>query len=146
MNTNYHCIVFEQNDFLKNQVIEELLRERSSYYINKNLCNDFWVLLNPNFLNDNNFLEKFAKTNYFKKFNLNKIFYVVIISANVEFINWMKLRLGYCENLDTFVNVNKNFKSDGVYCLINNKNGKLLSNNYLALTPEILAERFQSVG
>ena len=145
MNKNYHCIVFEQNDFLKNQVIEELLRERSSYYVNKNLSNDFWILLNPDFLKNNNILEKFSKSNYFKKFNLEKIFYVVIISPNIEFINWMKLRLGYCEDLNNLIN--GNFKSDGVYCLINdNKNAKLLSNNYLALTPEILAERFQSVG
>ena len=145
MNKNYHCIVFEQNDFLKNQVIEELLRERSSYYVNKNLSNDFWILLNPDFLKNNNILENFSKSNYFKKFNLEKIFYVVIISPNIEFINWMKLRLGYCEDLNNLIN--GNFKSDGVYCLINdNKNAKLLSNNYLALTPEILAERFQSVG
>ena len=145
MNKNYHCIVFEQNDFLKNQVIEELLRERSSYYVNKNLSNDFWILLNPDFLKNNNILEKFSKSNYFKKFNLEKIFYVVIISPNIEFINWMKLRLGYCEDLNNLID--GNFKSDGVYCLINdNKNAKLLSNNYLALTPEILAERFQSVG
>ena len=145
MNKNYYCIVFEQNDFLKNQVIEELLRERSSYYVNKNLSNDFWILLNPNFLKNNDILEKFSKTNYFKKFNLEKIFYVVIVSPNIEFINWIKLRLGYFENLDELTY--KIFKSDGVYYSINNdKNAKLLSNNYLALTPEILAERFQSVG
>ena len=145
MTKNYHCIIFEQNDFFKNQVIEELLRERSSYYVNKNLSNDFWIVLNPSFLQNNNISEKIVKTNYFKKYDFNKIFYVVVISPNIEFINWMKLRLGYCEDLNNVIE--KNFKSDGVYFLINNnKNEKLLSNNYLALTPEILTERFQSVG
>jgi hypothetical protein len=44
------------------------------------------------FANDSKILKKFSKTNYFKKFNLEKIFYVVIISPNIEFINWIKLR------------------------------------------------------
>ena len=141
----YHCIVFEQNDFFKNQVIEELLRERSSYYLNKNISNDFWIILNPNFLKNNLFLEKISKTNYFKKFNIEKSFFAVLISPNLEFINWIKLRLGYFEDINN--NIQKNFKSDGVYLEITNSNNeKLLSNNYLALTPEILTERFQSVG
>ena len=141
----YHCIIFEQNDFFKNQVIEELLRERSSYYANKNISNDFWIILNPNFLKNDLFLEKISKTNYLKKFNIEKLFFAVIISTNLEFINWIKLRLGYFEDANN--NIQKNFKSDGIYLEITNSNNeKLLSNNYLALTPEILTERFQSVG
>ena len=146
MNIKYHCIVFEQNDFLKNQVIEELLREKSSYCISKNIPNDFWIVLNPSFLKNNNFIEKISKTNYFKKFNIKKSYFAVLISPNLEFINWIKLRLGYFEDI-TNIDNKKNFKSDGVYIeIVNSNNEKLLSNNYLALTPEILTERFQSVG
>jgi len=146
MNIKYHCIVFEQNDFLKNQVIEELLREKSFYCISKNIPNDFWIVLNPSFLKNNNFIEKISKTNYFKKFNIEKSYFAVLVSPNLEFINWIKLRLGYFEDI-TNIDNKKNFKSDGVYIeIVNNNNEKLLSNNYLALTPEILTERFQSVG
>jgi len=146
MNNIYHCLVFEQNDFLENQVIEELLRERANYYIDKNQLNDFWVLTNPNFLKEKNILKNLKNTIYFKKRNTEKIFYSVLISTNVEFIKWIQLRIGYFENINTPL-FNEDLKSDGIYLDLNSltlENPKLiLKDNSIGLCPEILIKQFQ---
>ena len=43
-------IILSQYDVLKNNVIEELLRERTEYYKSQNKVLDFWVFLNPTLL------------------------------------------------------------------------------------------------
>jgi hypothetical protein len=43
-----------QKDFLQNQVIEEILREKSSYYMVQNKVPDYWILISPKFLSENN--------------------------------------------------------------------------------------------
>jgi hypothetical protein len=75
-------------------------------------------------------------------------YYVVLKSTNFEFIKWMKLRLGYFEEL-----FSKNFDdkliSNGVYTdSISLKNYKVFSNlrsNRYSLSPKILAEQLQSM-
>jgi hypothetical protein len=37
-------------DFFQNQTIEELLREKATYYNSKNYIIDFWILVQPTFL------------------------------------------------------------------------------------------------
>ena len=63
MSKNYHFIIFEQNDMFKSQTIEELLRERANYYIDKSRLCDFWILLNPFFI----------KEPFFGKIKTNKL-------------------------------------------------------------------------
>ena len=70
MDKIYHFIIFEQNDIFKNETVEELLRERANYYINKDKLCDFWILLNPFFIKEPSFLEKLKLTNYCNKFKL----------------------------------------------------------------------------
>jgi hypothetical protein len=109
--------------------------------IDKNQLNDFWILINPNFLKDSNISNKIKNTNYLKKINNNNNFYSVLISTNIEFIKWIKLRIGYFENIDEPLN-NENLKSDGIYLELNNSK-LILKDNYIALSPEILVKQFQ---
>ena len=51
-NLKCYYLIFSQKDFLENQVIEEIIRERSNYYISENKNPDFWVLNSPEFIND----------------------------------------------------------------------------------------------
>lgn len=44
MGKNYYFILMSQKDFLENQVIEEILRERANYYTSKDKIKDFWIL------------------------------------------------------------------------------------------------------
>ena len=41
-----------QKDMLQNQVLEEILRERATYYISKKRTLDFWITISSDFLED----------------------------------------------------------------------------------------------
>ena len=66
MKTTYYYIVMTQKNLLKNQVLEELLREKSNnYQINKQQ-RDFWIVNSPNFLEQLNLIEKVKNSNFYK--------------------------------------------------------------------------------
>ncbi|MEY2701638.1 MAG: conserved hypothetical plastid protein [Bacteroidota bacterium] len=120
MSLEYHYLLMSQQDLLQNEVIEEIMRERANSYLLQNKKNDFWIVLSPKFIKDNNFSSKIKQTNFYKQRILSKNskeFYAAIVSLNKEFITWMNLRLGYFENIDTFTSnsqENKNYVSNGV--------------------------------
>ena len=126
MNINYHYLVMSQKDFLQNQVIEEILREKSSYYMVQNKVPDYWILISPKFLSENNLKEKIKNTRFYKNqkskiiFKSNDFseieFYASLVSSDKEFMNWIKLRLGYFEEIDEFQNEKENssYISDGI--------------------------------
>ena len=76
------------------------------------------------------------------------VFFNVLISTDIEFIKWIKLRLGFFEELNNPL-LNKNYNSNGIYLNSNNiqkfnLNIKLNNNKY-SLSPNILVEQFQSI-
>lgn len=92
-------VILSQYDLLKNNVIEELLRERTEYYKSQNKVIDFWIFLNPIFLNvpfiNSSITSKDFYSNSYNRINFNNNDYLaVILSTNKEYINWLKLRLG----------------------------------------------------
>jgi hypothetical protein len=148
-----------QKDLLQNQVIEEILREKAGHYNARNRMPDFWVLINPSFLKENNLLNNIRNTNFysqqkekinykFKDSNEFKEFYGVLISTNEEFMRWIKLRLGYFENINEFNKNNTNqfsYISDGVFGIINNQNFKnILQSQTNFLHPDILINKFKN--
>ena len=48
--SSYHFLLISQIDLFKNQVLEEVLRERANFYISQNKKQDFWILTFPNFI------------------------------------------------------------------------------------------------
>ena len=122
MNTKYYYLVMSQKDMIQNQVLEELLRERTNYYLSKNKKSDFWVSMSPSFIKQLKLDDKILKTNFYKqnKKSINSFtdynFYASLVSVDKDFINWIQLRLGYFENLDNISNVKdkSNYASDGV--------------------------------
>ena len=150
MTKDYYYIIMSQKDFFENQVIEEILRERTNYYLNKNKIKDFWLLISPDFVLNTDLKTKLKTTNFYqqqKKIITNESstfpFYVSLISTNLEFIKWIKLRLGYFEHLDE--SIDKNFKSDGVQGYLNpiNKNNILNCKPNL-LHPDILTKQYNT--
>ena len=125
MNIN-HYLVMSQKDFLQNQVIEEILREKSSYYMVQNKTPDYWILISPKFLSENNLKEKIKNTRFYKNQKSKIIFksndsseiefYASLVSSDKEFMNWIKLRLGYFEEIDELQNEKKSnsYVSDGI--------------------------------
>jgi hypothetical protein len=142
-----------QVDMLENQVLEEILRERASYYYSKKKSIDFWISVSPSFLEEQKLKSRIQETNFYKKnkhlisSNFNKDFYSAIVSVDKEFITWLQLRLGYYENIDQ-INENK-FVSDGISGYIDlNSNNSLLSplrGKLNQINPEILIKKYKKI-
>lgn len=158
MTANYHYIVMSQKDFLQNQVIEEILREKAAYFNSRKKNPDFWILIDPGFLRETNLLNQIHKTKFYFQ-HLENIkcsflgkenpseFYASLISTDEEFMRWVKLRLGYFENLDEITKNNHNatYVSDGAYGILNaNQCKKILISNPNFLHPDILINKFKN--
>ena len=148
MKQEYFYLVMSQRDMFENQVIEEVLRERTNYYISKRRQIDFWILTSPSFLYNNNVNIKIKNSNFYKQHtaeildNLNSQYYALLISTNREFITWMKLRLGYFEDLE---NKGKNkYKSDGIHGNLRiDNNSYLLFSNKNYINPILFSRKFK---
>ena len=137
MSKKYFYLVMTQQDLLENQVIEEIIRERNNYYINRDSSLNFWILMSPSFFLRNEINNKIKKSRFYSLKNSELVykerFYTgVILSTDSEYINWLKLRLGYFENIDNNL-LNERFRSDGVYGEIE---AIELCNNSLFETPQ----------
>ena len=127
--TKIYFLLFSQKDFLKNTVIEEILRERTNYNCQQKKQRDFWILVSPSFLLNNELNNKIKISNYVISQTVENgeqnAKYIVIISYKLEFINWIKLRLGSFESLNTITienNDQKRFRSNGIFGIIENIN------------------------
>nr|YP_009313419.1 Hypothetical protein ycf54 [Galaxaura rugosa]SCW21673.1 Hypothetical protein ycf54 [Galaxaura rugosa] len=79
----YYFAIASQDFLLKEEPLEEVLRERTNHYksLGKNI--DFWLITNPAFIHAPNMLN--IKRQLVKPS-------VAIISKNPKFIDWLKLR------------------------------------------------------
>ena len=124
--TKYYYLIMSQKSLLQNQVIEEILRERSTYYSINNKKTDFWLLISPDFIYSNNIINKLKSTNFYRN-NISSIlfnefstkkdlnFFGSLISTDKDFIKWISLRIGYFENIDEIDKLSSiNFVSDGI--------------------------------
>ena len=139
---DYYYLVFDQKELYKNQVLEEVLIDRANYYVSKNRTIDFWILTSPNWLFSSLILEKLIKTSFYKKFN-NK-FYSVLISTDFEFINWIKLRIGDFENIDSSDYNLSNYTINGLYGVLKNSNNlDVFSNNINYIDPVFFSKQYE---
>jgi hypothetical protein len=84
--TTYYFAIASQDFLLKEEPVEEILRERINHYKNIGKVIDFWLVKNPAFLDAPEMIK--VKTQLLKPS-------AAIISGNPTFINWLKLRLGF---------------------------------------------------
>ena len=112
----YHYLIMSQVDFLKIQSIEEILRERANYYTLENSHQNYWIVMNPLFIRTKKVLQSIEKTVFYSQ-NKNNLSYVALVSTNEAFVDWLRLRIGYFELLNS-TNDNstllKEIKSDGI--------------------------------
>lgn len=146
----YYFLILAQQNLLKNQVLEEILRERSNFYSLRNKITDFWILISPKFLST--FDQDIRNSDFFfqnKRYILSRnaqSFYSLIISPNKSFIEWLKLRLGY------FSPIKKNeaielFTIDGLSGFLDKtdlEKANFSSQNY-DLHPNLLVERYERI-
>jgi hypothetical protein len=84
--TTYYYILASQRFLLEEEPLEEVLRERTLDYQEKNKEIDFWLIKQPAFLEAPEMVEIKAKCPQPA---------AAIISTNSQFITWLKLRLEY---------------------------------------------------
>lgn len=82
--TKYYFVVASKQFLVKEEPLEEVLRERIQYYRRTKKRIDFWLLPSPKFLETDSF--KHLKN----KFPTECL---AIVSTNKIFITWLKLRL-----------------------------------------------------
>nr|YP_009293717.1 hypothetical protein Rhodyp_121 [Rhodymenia pseudopalmata]AOM64399.1 hypothetical protein Rhodyp_121 [Rhodymenia pseudopalmata] len=83
---NYYFAIASKNFLMNQEPLEEILRERTDHYKSINKAIDFWLILNPAFLNSPD-LEYIAKQ--------LKSPSAAIVSFDKQFIQWLKLRIGF---------------------------------------------------
>jgi hypothetical protein len=147
-----------QKTLLENQVIEEILRERATYYSLTKKNNDFWLLISPKFIFSNDIISRIKKSNFYfqnksnilsveLKNNENFQFFASIVTTDIEFLKWLKLRIGYFEELDQIKDSdNKKFISDGICGSIDineNYNNSILLSNSTYLHPSISINKYK---
>jgi hypothetical protein len=82
----YYYVLASQKFLLEEEPLEEVLKERTRDYQEKNQEIDFWLVKQPAFLEAPELAEIKAKCPQPS---------VAIISTNPQFITWLKLRLEY---------------------------------------------------
>jgi hypothetical protein len=165
----YYYIVMSQKQMLENEVLEEILRERASYYFSKKRNLDFWVVISPDFIKSSEIKTKIKNSNFYaqqknsitykgiegiNKELKNYDFYSALISSDIEFIKWIKLRLGYFENISDekrTKEIKTSYISDGIYGTLEVKELKEekeesyspLQSNKNFLHPDILLKKYK---
>jgi len=110
-----YFILIDQQKMLEIEGLEEVLRERDTYYrkIDKNF--NFWITSYPLITNPS-FRNQIKKTSYYNskvnKLDLNKT--SALISNNGLFTVWLANRIGEFENINTLNNISTN-NSSGIY-------------------------------
>jgi hypothetical protein len=116
-----------QKDLLENECLEEILREKTTYYSIRKKHRDFWLSISPTFISHPIFFQSLKSTNFYKLkkplfspylIENQRPFFASLISLDKEFINWIQLRLGYFENIDDIQfdqnNQRQSFVSNGI--------------------------------
>nr|QVY58425.1 hypothetical protein [Kappaphycus striatus] len=83
---HYYFAIASKKFLVDAEPIEEILRERTNHYTTTNKHIDFWFTLNPKFI----YLPelKYIETKFKKPA-------AAIVSLDQEFIEWLKLRIGF---------------------------------------------------
>jgi hypothetical protein len=148
MKKTYYYILTTQEMLFKNQVLEELLREKSNNYQINKLQRDFWILNSPYFINKFKLLDQISLTNFYKD-NKNKLNYLCsIVSCDKKYIQWIQLRLGYFENINNFKSNNYNeryYTSDGIFGSFEIENENILFENKLKINPNFISKEYEYI-
>ena len=149
MKLTYYYIIMTQEGLLKNQVLEELLREKSNNYQVNKQPKDFWILNSPNFINKLNLSEKIKNSNFYNNNKNKNNHFSCLISLDKKYIQWIELRLGYFENIkDLNILNSQKFVSDGIVGSIDleeNSSIFVLNENKLKIDSNILSNEFNYI-
>ena len=84
--TTYYYVLASQKFLTVDEPLDEVLKEKTRYYQEQEQAIDFWLVINPAFLNAPAMQEIKAKCPQPS---------AAVISTNKQFISWLKLRLEF---------------------------------------------------
>jgi hypothetical protein len=151
-NITCYYLLFSQKDFLQNQVIEELIRERSNYYIAENKSTDYWILNSPEFVKNSQLKEKIKLSSFYKAkqneiVKNNEEYFSSILTFNKEFFVWMQLRLGDFEDINLiYDNKLKDFRVDGIKgeFILDTSDLNILKSKSNKIHPDLMVLKFSN--
>ena len=151
-NVTCYYLLFSQKNFLQNQVIEELIRERSNYYITENKSTDYWILNSPEFINNSELKEKIKLSSFYRAkqneiVKNNEEYFSSILTFNKEFFVWMQLRLGDFEDINLIDdNTLKDFRVDGIKgeFILDTFNFNILKSKSNKIHPDLMVLKFSN--
>nr|YP_063523.1 conserved hypothetical plastid protein [Gracilaria tenuistipitata var. liui]AAT79598.1 conserved hypothetical plastid protein [Gracilaria tenuistipitata var. liui] len=82
----YYFAIASKNFLMNEEPIEEILRERTNHYKNIKKEIDFW------FITNSSLLKSFSLEHIKEQLNED---YAAVISLDIQFITWLKLRIGF---------------------------------------------------
>lgn len=86
----YHFVIGSSKFLLKNEPLEEMLRERAQFLKREKKPITFWLIKSPKFLNSNQLSGIRSKL---VEAGLSEVQLTAIVSLDQSFITWLKLRL-----------------------------------------------------
>ncbi len=87
---NYYFVIGSSKFLLKNEPLEEMLRERAQFLKREKKPITFWLIKSPKFLNSNQLSGIRSKL---VEAGLSEVQLTAIVSLDQSFITWLKLRL-----------------------------------------------------
>jgi hypothetical protein len=141
-----------QKEMLQSQVLEEVIRERTNYYKIREKMFDFWIMVSPDFLDTQSMITQIHASKFYEQKRnqicdkLGNEFYSVFLSPDEDFMRWLKLRIGYFENIkEPYVYNEQDFVSDGVFGFLETCiDPMLLKSNKYHLHPDIQALKLKT--
>lgn len=152
---SYYFTIMSQQQMFQNEVLEEILRERTDFYLANNKEIDFWILVSPSFLYTSSFQKSLKETKFYEQF-FNEICdkdgneaFAVLITTDKTFSNWIQLRLGYFESWNSYKTTkNTSIISDGVAESVDGNDKKTLqkmTSNPTILHQSIRIKQFEAI-
>ena len=86
----YHFVIGSSKFLLKNEPLEEMLRERAQFLKREKKPITFWLVKSPKFLNSSQLSGMKGKL---LQAGLSEVELTAIVSLDQSFITWLKLRL-----------------------------------------------------
>jgi hypothetical protein len=142
-----------QKSLFANQVIEEILREKSNYYTAEVKQKDFWILTSPKFIFEKEIIKQIKDSRFYEIYKEDVKYLTAIVSTDKKYIRWLELRIGYFEDIKNISIYTENqtfeikqYTSDGIIGSFESDDNSMLLDNNVRIDPSIIAKEYEYIN
>ena len=153
MKNTYYYILMTQKSLFANQVIEEILREKSNYYTAQVRQKDFWILTSPKFIFEKEIIKEIKDSRFYEIYKEDVKYLTAIVSTDKTYIRWLELRIGYFEDIKNIpMHIEnqlfkiKQYTSDGIIGSFESDDNSMLLDNNVRIDPSIIAKEYEYIN